>query len=45
MVSAEREGQAVVYMLADERIIQALDLLRASSGIICGAGASWLKPC
>jgi len=32
MVSAKREGQAVVYMLADERIIQALDLLRAVLG-------------
>ena len=29
MVSAQREGQSVVYTLADERIIQALDLLRA----------------
>ena len=29
MVSAKREGQAMVYMLADQRIIQALDLLRA----------------
>jgi len=29
MVSAKREGQAVVYMLSDGRIIQALDLLRA----------------
>lgn len=29
MVSARREGQAVIYMLADPRIIQALDLLRA----------------
>jgi ArsR family transcriptional regulator len=32
MVSAKREGQAVVYMLADQRIIQALDLLRAVLG-------------
>jgi DNA-binding transcriptional ArsR family regulator len=32
MVSAKREGQAVVYMLADERIIQALDLLRSVLG-------------
>ena len=29
MVSAKREGPAMVYMLADQRIIQALDLLRA----------------
>jgi ArsR family transcriptional regulator len=29
MVTAERDGQSVVYTLADERIIQALDLLRA----------------
>jgi ArsR family transcriptional regulator len=29
MVSAHREGQSVVYTLTDERIIQALDLLRA----------------
>ena len=29
MVTAQREGQSVVYTLADERIIQALDLLRA----------------
>jgi len=28
MVSAQREGQAVVYQLADLRTIQALDLLR-----------------
>ena len=29
MVLAQREGQSVYYSLADERIIQALDLLRA----------------
>lgn len=29
MVQAEREGQSVIYSLADTRIIQALDLLRA----------------
>ena len=29
MVSAHREGQSVFYTLADERIIQALDILRA----------------
>ncbi len=29
MVLAEREGQSVIYALADRRIIQALDLLRA----------------
>lgn len=29
MVNAEREGQSVVYSLADDRIITALDLLRA----------------
>jgi ArsR family transcriptional regulator len=29
MVVAQREGQSVYYSLADERIIQALDLLRA----------------
>jgi DNA-binding transcriptional ArsR family regulator len=29
MVAAQREGQAVVYQLADRRVIQALDLLRA----------------
>lgn len=29
MVNAEREGQSVIYSLADERIITALDLLRA----------------
>lgn len=28
MVTSQREGQAVVYMLGDKRIIQALDLLR-----------------
>jgi len=28
MVTSHREGQAVVYMLGDKRIIQALDLLR-----------------
>jgi len=32
MVVANREGQSVIYMLADERIIQALDLLRAVLG-------------
>ena len=29
MVVSQREGQSVFYSLADERIIQALDLLRA----------------
>lgn len=29
MVASERDGQSVVYSLADERVIQALDLLRA----------------
>lgn len=29
MVSAQREGQQVVYTISDERIITALDLLRA----------------
>ena len=29
MVTAKREGQAVIYMLADARTIQELDLLRA----------------
>jgi len=29
MVLAQRDGQSVYYSLADERIIQALDLLRA----------------
>jgi ArsR family transcriptional regulator len=29
IVSAQREGQSVIYTLADARIIQALDLLRA----------------
>ena len=28
MVTSERQGQSVVYSLGDERIIQALDLLR-----------------
>jgi DNA-binding transcriptional ArsR family regulator len=28
IVSAQRDGQSVVYTLTDERIIQALDLLR-----------------
>ncbi len=28
MVTAQREGQAVIYRLSDERTIQALDLLR-----------------
>ena len=32
MVNATRDGQAVIYMLSDERIIQALDLLRAVLG-------------
>jgi ArsR family transcriptional regulator len=29
LVSAKRDGQSMVYTLADERVIQALDLLRA----------------
>ena len=29
MVNSERDGQSVVYSLADMRIVQALDLLRA----------------
>lgn len=29
MVNAERDGQSVFYSIADDRIIQALDLLRA----------------
>lgn len=29
MVTAERDGQAVIYSLTDRRIIKALDLLRA----------------
>ena len=29
MVSADRDGQSVFYSLADDRVIQALDLLRA----------------
>ncbi len=29
MVTAERDGQSVLYHLADDRIIQALELLRA----------------
>lgn len=29
MVTAKRDGQSVVYQLADKRTIQALDLLRA----------------
>jgi len=29
MVNADRDGQSVYYSLADDRIIQALDLLRA----------------
>lgn len=28
MVTAQRDGQAVIYQLADVRVIQALDLLR-----------------
>jgi DNA-binding transcriptional ArsR family regulator len=28
MVTAQRDGQAVIYQLADERVIQALELLR-----------------
>jgi ArsR family transcriptional regulator len=28
MVTAARDGQAVIYQLGDERVIQALDLLR-----------------
>ena len=32
LVCAEREGQQVVYALADSRVIQALDLLRAVMG-------------
>jgi len=29
LVTAQREGQSVIYTLADQRVIQALDLLRA----------------
>jgi DNA-binding transcriptional ArsR family regulator len=29
LVNAQREGQSMIYSLADQRIIQALDLLRA----------------
>lgn len=29
LVNAHRKGQSVIYELADERVIQALDLLRA----------------
>ena len=29
IVSAHRKGQSVIYILSDQRIIQALDLLRA----------------
>lgn len=29
IVTAQRDGQSVMYMLADNRIIEALDLLRA----------------
>ena len=32
MVVAQREGQSMVYQLADPRVIQALDLLRAVLG-------------
>jgi ArsR family transcriptional regulator len=32
MVSAQRDGQSVFYTLADDRIIQALDLLRSFLG-------------
>jgi ArsR family transcriptional regulator len=28
LVSAERDGQSVYYMLADQRVLEALDLLR-----------------
>lgn len=29
MVRTERQGQSIVYSLADERVVQALDLLRS----------------
>jgi DNA-binding transcriptional ArsR family regulator len=29
MVTAQRDGQSVIYTIADQRIIQALDLLRS----------------
>jgi ArsR family transcriptional regulator len=29
LVSAQREGQSVIHTLTDQRVIQALDLLRA----------------
>jgi DNA-binding transcriptional ArsR family regulator len=32
LVSAERQGQSVVYAIEDQRIIQALDTLRAVLG-------------
>jgi ArsR family transcriptional regulator len=44
MVSAQRDGQSVFYTLADERIIQALDLLRSFLGDNLRTQANLVSP-
>jgi DNA-binding transcriptional ArsR family regulator len=43
MVSTERQGTAVLYSLADRRIIQALDLLRAVLADLLASQADLLQ--
>ncbi len=43
LVHAERQGQSVVYHLNDERVIQALDLLRAVMADTLAARASLIE--
>ncbi len=43
LVRAERRGQSVEYSLADERVIQALDLLRAVMADTLAARASLIE--
>jgi ArsR family transcriptional regulator len=44
MVSAQRDGQSVFYTLADERIIEALDLLRSFLGDNLRTQANLVSP-
>jgi len=44
LVSGEREGTAVYYTLVDERIIEALDLMRAVLTTQLTAGADLVQP-
>ena len=44
LISGEREGTAVYYSLVDERIIDALDLMRAVLATQLTAGADLVQP-